>query len=214
MARINNMLSQHDVLVVDSFFCHWYNKAAPVSERKSTLLIYSNLKEEKQSIENRRQAVWQVRSMLQQQSINDIAIEIIDLRIKNKIKTDMILPNENEVLHAWTELAPRVVECLSSRDWLSLDLLHRSWIGGQEDAKATVVVCAADANDNLWWDETMPALQTLLPTFSGIKLVYLDTIRTMDESTSFKSSEDENNILDMPPYNLARRNTDGGCLRS
>ncbi|KAF2116014.1 hypothetical protein BDV96DRAFT_598798 [Lophiotrema nucula] len=202
--QFSNILSHNDVYMRHIFFAHRHNKGVPVSERKPTLVVYSDIQKEGQNIENWRQAVRDIRNMLKEQGINNITVEITDYRASDmdKIETDLIMPNEKEVLDAWTELAPRIVQRLSSHNYLSIELLHRNWIGAQEGAKATVVICAADANDSRWWDETIPAVRALLPSFLGIELLYLRTICAMDESGSLDRNKKEDDRLDKIRHKL------------
>jgi hypothetical protein len=178
---ILDIVRRNGVLVVDNYLCYRYSKGAPVPEGKPTYLIYSDLRYEGQNITAWRQAVSDVISMFQQKNIYNVAIEIADQRTNCRIETDIIHSDEKEVLEAWDECMPRIAECLSKHNWVSLDLLHRSWIGAQQDAKATVVIGAADANDNEW-DQTLGTLRAILPEFLGIELVYLRTILAADTS--------------------------------
>jgi hypothetical protein len=186
--EILHIMERNGVLIVDNYLCYRYSKGAPVPEGKPTYLIYSNLQDEGQNITAWRQAVSDVISTFQQKKIHNVAIEIADQQCNCKIKTDIIHPDETEVLQAWNEWMPRIAECLSghNHNWISLDLLHRSWIGAQQNVKATVVISAADANDSKW-NQTLDTLKAILPKFLGVELVYLETILGVD--TSIDSDE-------------------------
>jgi hypothetical protein len=197
LPALDRVMLENNVLVVDRFLCYRYHKR---TDLRPTLLYYSDLQEEDQKIENWRQAVRRARDLLQLRNIENIAVEIVDQRVAEEIKTEIILSTEKEVLDAWTKFTPRIHECLSNHDWLSLDLLHRSWIGAQENVKATVVISAADANESLWWDQTIPALRAILPDFLGIELVYLDTIRAFDALDEFDGQEGGKILLARQAY--------------
>lgn len=189
LALLGQILDENDVLVIDRFLCYRYNKGIPISERKPTFLIYSDLRGEGQHIEKWRKTAWAIHMMFQQRNLNNFVVEIVDQRVNEKIKTDIIHSDEREVLEAWSEIAPRIVQCLSDHKWTSLDLLHRRWFGAREDTKATVVISAADANDSIWWHQTLHTLRAILPNFLGIELIYLDSIFAVDRFASSESNQ-------------------------
>lgn len=189
--HIDTVLEKHNVLRLDGEFCYRYNNGIPLSERKLTYHVYSDLRKEGQDIEKWQRAVTEVGDKIQHEGI-DLAIEILDHRFNAAKESDtygIILSHEKELLDMWAEFAPRIIGCLSHHNWISLDLLHedhKSWMGLQDDrmnTKATVVIGAADANNTLW-DETLLALGTLLPSCLGIKLRYLDTILATNQTTT------------------------------
>jgi len=192
-SQILDILYQNNLHVDAIWFCYRSSKGALETERKRTLLVYSDLREKGQSIELWRQIAGAFRDFITQENISDVALEISDIRVTEEIESFAVSHKEKEVLEAWTEFAPRIADCLSEhrRDWLSLDLLRREWIGAEKDIKATVVICARDTNDAIWWDAIIPALRNLLPAFLGIELCYLDTIRANNES---EGDDDSDNI--------------------
>lgn len=181
---VDQILSENGIRVLEQSLCYRFNNGVPIPERRPTVLVWSDLRFEGQNIDKWRQAVHDISKMFQKQpSMNGFTIEIVDHRV-NRIKTDIIYSHEKEVLDAWTELAPRITECLfdAGHKWTSIDLLHRRLMDAEEGAKATIVISAADANENIWRLETLPRLRSFLPDFLQVELVYLDSILAMDSS--------------------------------
>ena len=171
--NIARILIANGVRIENIHLCYRYNRGIPESVRRPTFLCYSDIQKAGQEIEKWRRAVRQVVGMFKWRGLNNVAIEIADHRVEQEIRTDVV--DSEEAIDAWRDFAPRIQQYIAKHEYVTMDVVRRFWIGAKEDAKATVVISAKDANDSSW-DDTLSLLRETLPSFFDVELIYLNTI--------------------------------------
>ncbi|KAF2243053.1 hypothetical protein BU26DRAFT_438077 [Trematosphaeria pertusa] len=91
----------------------------------------------------------------------DCAIELIDnLVYILGLFIAPILSTDRDLIEGWNKVRSTFHTMIESRDWVSVDVFRREF--PSLGMRPTVIICARDANDDTWWNSTLPALQELL----------------------------------------------------
>jgi hypothetical protein len=164
---IQDILAKWSIPQSGVFFAYRENcrKDVADSERHPTLVIVSTYEHNCQG--DWVKAVSEISAYLLQFGINQ-TIELVDERVYyESFYTSPILSTDCKLIDGWNSILSEFLTTIEHRDWVAIDALYREF--PSRGMQPTVIVNARDANDNIWWDQTLPRLHGLLQE-NGLEL--------------------------------------------
>jgi len=122
-------------------------------------------------------AVRDIRAYLNEKKIQ-LAVEIIAPALYRGLKP---FPFARDTYNWNDKLLPEIRDRIMDHQWVSLDMIYQEDPVRSGTQRPVILIGARDADENSWWDSTLPALQQLdWVTQSGIQveLVYRDEFLT------------------------------------
>jgi hypothetical protein len=98
-----------------------------------------------------------IREYLNGESI-DIAIELIDNKLFGGLESFPITTD----IYQWNDvLLPLISDLLNGHQWITLTMVNREDVESPGNRRPTILIGARDADEQSWWNETLPTLQRL-----------------------------------------------------
>ncbi|KAJ4361894.1 hypothetical protein N0V83_010835 [Neocucurbitaria cava] len=154
----------------------------------TTILVVSDASLPEQW-QNWKQATTTLRQMLRRTDRDDFVIEIIDVKSQWGVCATPVEAGDHDTVHAWDKVRRSLLEEISDRDWISVDVIRRKIGVDAPRNDPTVCITARDADDEAWWHTTLPRLRLLLSPAFDIDLFHsTDILNTVagNESTASK----------------------------
>jgi hypothetical protein len=155
--EIQDILAEHDIPQRGVFVAYRVNDGTDITNCETTLVIVSEYKDGCQS--NWVKAVSEIHGSLARHGI-DQSIELIDERALGQLSVSPISSADRAVIKGWREVLPEVHALIRNQEYVAIDVLNREF--PSREMQPTVIISARDANDDIWWDEIIPALTQLL----------------------------------------------------
>ncbi|KAF2256195.1 hypothetical protein BU26DRAFT_412548 [Trematosphaeria pertusa] len=171
---IKLILKEHEVLVEYMDIVRRFHRGEQPQGRGLTLLVLSDV-----TIESQRQncvrSVQAIKELLIREEL-DIALEIIDGGAEKGLMSYPITTSQRDIIAAWKPFQATVLEKIAARAWISIDVLHRSLRETDTPQSPTIVISAADADDEAWWNDILPTLFREAPSNFSVELVFQNSI--------------------------------------
>jgi hypothetical protein len=158
MSITRGILAKHNIPDCGILFAHRVNDGIAAANDNLTLVLVSQYKNGCQ--DQWVKAVREIRSSLLQSGIH-WAIELIDERVlSRRLYTSPILSTDRDLIEGWSRVLSVFLATIKNHDWAAIDVLHQEF--PSRGMLPTVIISAKDANDDCWWNSTLPALHQLL----------------------------------------------------
>jgi hypothetical protein len=156
--KIDDVLAKYHIPQRGLFFAYRLNRGVHSADCDPTLVIVSTYRHS-----NRLSwvdAVCEICADLHLSGIKQ-AIELIDEQVfYSSLSTSAIQSTETKLIKGWEEVLPNFLAAIKERNWITVDVLYREF--PSRVMQPTVIINAQDANDDIWWGQTLPALFKLL----------------------------------------------------
>jgi len=158
------------------------------SQTPLTLLVTSDVSLEGQ-YSAWKVAVYDLRSLLDRASREDIVVEITDIKTAEGVVSTPLVGCTPELIIAWNHFQPSLLEEIQAQQWLAADIVLRE-IGELHPVSVpTLLITAKDADLAIWWDDIVPRLYQLLPPTMDLEILYAPHL-TMQTSSDDQDAED------------------------
>ncbi|KAF2109328.1 hypothetical protein BDV96DRAFT_605039 [Lophiotrema nucula] len=161
--NIYGVFRKHDIPLEAMHFEYRVNHGIAASDCYLTLVLVSRYDHGCQ--DQWVKAVKEIRSSLVQSEIY-WTIELIDQRVYNTGPPHVspILSTDRDLIEGWKRVKPDFYATMENRDWKVVDVFRRAvpYRAYYSKMEPTIIISAADANDDIWWRSTLPALRQLL----------------------------------------------------
>lgn len=158
ISNTRRILAKHNIPDCGILFAPRVNRGVATADHHLTLVLLSQY-------ENGCQDYWvkavrEIRSNLLQSGIH-WAIELIDEQVfGGPLHTSPILSTDRNLIDGWSRVLPTFLSTIDNHNWAAIDVLYREF--PSRGMQPTVIISAVDANDDAWWNSTLPAVYQLL----------------------------------------------------
>lgn len=159
VGNIGNVLAKYNIAQYGTRFVYRVNPGIDAADRYLTLVIISSFEDGCQ--DQWVKAVAEIRLSLVQSGIY-WAIELIDFEMFYwwPPVIQPILSTDRDLIEGWSKVLPDFLTTIENRNWVAIDVLRR--YSPLRRTEPTVIISARDADNDTWWDTTLPALYQLL----------------------------------------------------
>ncbi|KAF2105473.1 hypothetical protein BDV96DRAFT_655616 [Lophiotrema nucula] len=155
LARIGDILDQNEITPRFTDVAYRLHSESELHDKYITITTRAEYKLDSGTTWPR--AVGQIREYLNGANIHH-AIEIIAHSLYRGLRS---FPLARDI-YQWNEvLLPDICNLLNGRQWITLDMVYREDAEVPENRRPTILIGARDADEQYWWDDTLPALRQL-----------------------------------------------------
>lgn len=91
------------------------------------------------------------------------AVEIIDPSFaRNRIQSSAILSEHKDILKVWNDRYLQIYDAIRLQRWATMDMFLWKYPWDPDHAKPTVLICAQDADNDIWWTDILPEVRRRL----------------------------------------------------